>query len=254
MKYLSFKSLLENNILLEKNRQELLTKQKRETPERVKRADSYSVNNSIIDADALLNDWLVITTNISGNGKTYKDAIAFKGVMTDLIEIAKKDSSHVVNSKLILKSIKQSLDNQDIYIDCDCPDFKFRYEYWATKGKFKWGKLQNSNGKEIRNPNNDIGCMCKHLYALLRSNKFLNHVSDKIMRTLIANLDVLVKRFNVNIQEFKINSAAYDRLLKANISRDKSGKFQKISSNKSDNIDEKEDEANENNEDRKDKE
>ena len=40
MKYLSFKSLLENNILLEKNRQELLTKQKRETPERVKRADS----------------------------------------------------------------------------------------------------------------------------------------------------------------------------------------------------------------------
>ena len=223
---------LENiKLLLEKNRKELLIKQKRETPERVERANSYSVSNVTIDSTALLSDWLVITTNISGNGSTYSDSIAFKFVITDLIEQAKNSPKHVVNSKLIIKSIHASLDKQDIYIDCSCDDFKYRYAFWSTKGKFKWGKLQNSNGKKIRNPNNDMGWMCKHLYALLRSNKFLNLISDKIMRTIMANLDILVKKFNINILEFVVNTAAYDKMLRMNISRDKSGKFAKQTNN-----------------------
>lgn len=219
--------------LLEKNRQELLKKQKRETPERVQRANSYSVSQINIDSEAILNDWLVITTNISGNSHTYVDSIAFKNVMTDLIELAKIDSKHYVNSKLIIRSIKRSLDSHDIYINCDCPDFAYRYAYFATKDKFKWGKLQNSNGKEIRNPHNDMGCMCKHLYALLRSNNFLDKVSDKIMRTIMANLDVIVKKFNINLEEFIVNSERYDRMLKMNIGRTKTGQFTKINPNES---------------------
>lgn len=214
-------------LLLEKNRQELLSKQKRETPERVQRAGAYSVSQINIDPSALLSDWLVITTNISGNSHTYTDSIAFKNVMTDLIELAKVDSKHYVNSKLIIRSIKRSLDKQDIYISCDCDDFKFRYDYWATQGKFKWGKLQNSNGKGIRNPHNDMGCMCKHLYALLRSNNFLDKVSDKIMRTIMANLDVLYKKFKFDLNEFIVNSERYDRMLKMNIGRTKTGQFAK---------------------------
>ena len=218
-------------LLLEKTRKELLLKQKRETPERVERANSYSLNSISIDSTALLSDWLVITTEISGNGSKYTDSIAFQFIMTDLIQQAKNDPKHLVNSKLIIKSIHNSLDTRDIYIDCSCQDFKYRYSYWSTKDKFKWGKLQNSNGKNIRNPRNDMGCMCKHLYALLRSNKFLNLISDKIMRTIMANLDVLVKKFNINILEFVVNSTAYDKMLRMNITRDKSGRFQKINNN-----------------------
>ena len=213
--------------LLEKNRQELLSKQKREAPKRIQRATSYSINDIKIDAEAFVNDWLVITTTISGNGSSYTDSIAFKNVVNDLVSLAKTDSSHYVNSKLIIRSIKRSLDKQDIYISCNCPDFTFTYDYWSTKDKFKWGKLQNSNGQGIRNPNNDKGSMCKHLYALLRSNTFLDKISDKIMRTIIANIDVLVKKFNINLEEFIVNSDRYDRLLKMNIDRTKSGKFTK---------------------------
>ncbi len=237
MKFLSLSELLESSELLEKTRQELLKKQKKETPERVIRANAYSVSNISIDSDAFMSDWLVITTNISGNSSTYEDAIAFKGVFTDLIEAAKQSSSHTVNSKLIIKSIHTSLDKNDIYISCNCPDFKFRYDYWATQGKFKWGKLQNSNGKQIRNPNNNIGSMCKHLYALLRSNKFLNAISDKIMRIILANLDILYKKYDINLEEFKVNAAAYDRLMTANIARSKSGKFTKTSNNEETNKD-----------------
>lgn len=211
--------------LLEKTRRELLIKQKRESPARVKRSESYSVSNTQIDPEAFLNDWLVISCNISGNSSNYNDVIAFKNVVNDLIEEAKKDSKHIVNSRLIQKSLKNSLDKNDIYIDCDCPDWIYRFEYWSTRDKFKWGKLQTSNGKGIRNPNNNIGSMCKHLYALLRSNTFMNHVSDKIMRVIMANLDILVKRFNINLEEFVVNTARYDRLMAMNLKRDKSGRF-----------------------------
>ena len=228
-------------ILLEKNRQELLRKQKKESPKRVQRAGAYSVSQINIDQQALVNDWLVITTSISGNGHTYTDSIAFKNIMTDLIELAKTDSKHYVNGKLILRSIKMSLDKNDIYIACDCPDFKFRYDYFATQDKFKWGKLQNSNGKGIRNPNNDIGSMCKHLYALLRSNNFLDKVSDKIMRTIMANLDIIFKKFKIDLNEFIVNSDRYDRMLKNN-SRDTGGRFtSKQDKNDEIVIDEKED-------------
>ena len=76
--------------------------------------------------------------------------------------------------------------------------------------------------------------MCKHLYALLRSNKFLNLISDKIMRVIMANLDILVKKFNIDLSEFVVNSANYDRMLQMNITRDKSGKFQKIDNKEKD--------------------
>lgn len=217
-------------LLVEKNRIELLKKQKRETPQRVKRAESYSVSQINIDQQALVNNWLVITANISGNGHTYTDSIAFKNIMTDLIELVKNDSKHYVNGKLILKSIKLSLDKQDIYIACNCPDFKFTYDFWSTQDKFKWGKLQNSNGKGIRNPHNNKGSMCKHLYALLKSNNFLDKVSDKIMRVIMANLDIIVKKFNIDLNNFVVNSDRYDRMLKNN-KRDEYGKFIKNSKN-----------------------
>jgi len=226
--------------LLEANRRDLLLKQKRETPERIERSKAYSINNLSVDPNAFLNDWLVVTVDINGNGSTYKDSIAFAKILSDLIDNAKIDSTHNVNSKLIQKTLKSSLDKHDIYIDCTCDDFKYRYAYFATQGKFKWGKLQNSNGKKIRNPNNDIGSMCKHLYTLLRSNKFMEHISDKIMRTIMANLDVIVKKYNINLLEFKVNNKSYDRLLNMNLSRDKSGRFIK---NKDD-VDDKNNSAN----------
>ena len=222
--------------LLEKTRRELLIKQKRESPARVKRAESYSVSNTQIDPEAFLNNWLVISCNISGNSSNYDDVIAFENVVKDLIEVAKQDAKHIVNATLIKKSLKASLDKNDIYLDCNCPDWKFRYEFWSTKDKYKWGKLQTSNGKGIRNPNNNIGSMCKHLYALLRSNTFMNHVSDKIMRVIMANLDILVKRFNINLEEFIVNTARYDRLMAMNLKRDKTGRF--ISNKKDESQDE----------------
>jgi len=400
--------------IFEKTRQELLAKQRSESPIRVKKAERYSVTQVNIDPNAFINNWFVLDCHIAGGHKNYKNYISFQNVMTDLIESAKNDSKHFINSRLIQSSIKKSLDTNDIYIDCDCEDFclhpttkiklitgevctieklktkfddndniwiysvdkhgkviptkviniwitkkesKFikitldndneiittynhmyklkngrykeakdlkigqqlmtllinnktgdivsnkrshsikqsiidtlcklsifkhiklqtnckiknilylelnepinvydlevlqhnnfyvdagailhncyRYAYWATRNKFKWGKLQNSNGQQIRNPDDNIGSMCKHSYALLQSNTFINHISDKCMRIIMANIDILVKRFDINLEEFIINVSHYDRLLKQQQARDNKGKFTSNSNNEEQNI------------------
>ena len=125
---------------VEQTRRELLSKQKRESPARVHRAQKYSVTSISINPEAFLSNWLVLVTKISGNGHSYDCNIAFEKVVSDLIESAKNSSNHYVNGHLILASLKRSLDNNDIYISCTCPDFKYRYDYWATQGKYKWGK------------------------------------------------------------------------------------------------------------------
>ena len=56
----------------------------------------------------------------------------------------------------------------------------------------------------------------------------------------MANLDVIVKKYNINLLEFKVNNKSYDRLLNMNLSRDKSGRFIK---NKDD-VDDKNNSAN----------
>ena len=58
--------------LIEKNRNELLSKQRRETPKRIERSKNYSISDIIIDPEAFVNNWLIITTSISGNCITYK--------------------------------------------------------------------------------------------------------------------------------------------------------------------------------------
>ena len=156
------------HILDEKTRREILNKEK-ETQARITRSQQYSVSNVVIDPDAFMNNWCVIKGIVHRPGHAYETVIAFQNVFTDLVQVAKQTSGHGVNAHLIQKSLKQSLDRNDIYLDCQCPDFKYRYAYHSTQGKFKWGKLQYSNGKKIRNPNNDIGSTCKHLYALLIS-------------------------------------------------------------------------------------
>lgn len=229
-----------NKIILEKSRIDLINKTQRESPQRVNRANSYSISNCVIDANAFLNDWIVINCEISGNGNTYKANIAIKNTMTNLILAAKNDNKHYVNSKLIQSSLKKSLDHNDVYVDCSCPDFVYTYSYFATNDNFKWGKLQTSNGKRIRNPKNDKGAICKHLYALLRSNKFINLISDKCMRTIMINLDVLYDKYKFDLNEFIVNTKNYDALIKSQLKRDSSGKFIKkqninIEPNKEDN-------------------
>lgn len=56
----------------------------------------------------------------------------------------------------------------------------YRMAYWATKNDINSGEKQFSNGKWIRNPNDDLGPGCKHTLLVINNTAFLIKVASVI--------------------------------------------------------------------------
>lgn len=71
-----------------------------------------------------------------------------------------------IDLKLLTKCLSKCMDEEDLYVDCTCQDFKYRFAYWLTQADAKYGTPQNRPPK-VRNVRNNKGGACKHVLAVL---------------------------------------------------------------------------------------
>lgn len=70
------------------------------------------------------------------------------------------------------EDVSQADNAEDLYcqVDCDCPDFRYRWAYNNSRADVTpvgSDSINGNNGHPPRNPNNDLGVgMCKHLCSL----------------------------------------------------------------------------------------
>lgn len=62
----------------------------------------------------------------------------------------------------------------------NCPDFKYRLAYHATKQGFKAGEAEN-RASNITNPNDDKGALCKHISAALNNASWIRNIASVIV-------------------------------------------------------------------------
>jgi len=62
----------------------------------------------------------------------------------------------------------------------NCPDWKYRFDYWATYNDITSGDPQHDPGNFIVNPNDTKGAGCKHTLIVLSNNTWLIKVSSVI--------------------------------------------------------------------------
>lgn len=62
----------------------------------------------------------------------------------------------------------------------NCPDWKYRQAYWATKGGYNSGQPQPSNGMAIANPNDTKGAGCKHVNLVLSNLDWMMKIASVI--------------------------------------------------------------------------
>jgi hypothetical protein len=85
------------------------------------------------------------------------------------------------NTRTITRALVTAFNSDQVYIHCDCPDWKYRFAYWATKNDIDSVKgEQPSNGKWIRNPSDTKGAGCKHSLLVLSNNTWLMKVASVI--------------------------------------------------------------------------
>ena len=116
--------------------------------------------NSIFKSDALS-----LEIPVEGETSTYTVTILFDGICKDIQRELKKNNYNL-EFKVIYKAIVRAIKNQNMFIGCTCKDYKFRFQYIATKERYNALQAQLVPATQT-NPNNDQGAGCKHILKVL---------------------------------------------------------------------------------------
>lgn len=164
-------------LLLEKGRNDFLNKTRRESPGRWQRRQNYKdfrfVKADIKDLDD--KDMVVAIFEVGD----YTVIVSFNNILLNLREIVKKDPKHMVKFDWVLRACNRAIDQSDIYVNCTCKDFKYRFSYVASKNSYKYGKKE-LRPADIRNPDDNIGAACKHLLSVLSNKNWMTKVATTV--------------------------------------------------------------------------
>lgn len=163
--------------LLEKSRADLLRQSKVADvtksygTTRYERRNKQHVYNLVanfnrIDFNALFKaNLLSFIIPIHGETDDYNITVLFEGICDD-IQREIKANQYKLEYKCVYRALIKAINNQDIYISCDCPDWKYRMQYWSTKDRYNAGQSQIVPAR-VTNPDNSKGAGCKHVLKVL---------------------------------------------------------------------------------------
>lgn len=173
-------------MLNEDSRTKLLTKSKSSVKgkQRFNRRSKSKVASNVrqynsIDMNKLFKED-ILTVNISVKGETddYTVKISFGGFL-DILKDLIKGNQEDLNLRNITRALVTGFNKDDVYIFCSCPDFHYRFGYWATKNKLTSGEPED-RPSNITNPKDSLGSGCKHILLVLSNNSWLMKVASVI--------------------------------------------------------------------------
>lgn len=191
-----------SHYIYEISRKNLVGKTKALSPTRYNKRVRYSANEyKGIDVSELLSDDMLVS---KVRVKDYICTIAFEGVLHNVLNVVSRQPKHNVTLQSVIRALNQAIDKTDILVDCSCPDFIYRFSYYATKFGYKYGKPENRPPK-ITNPRDKLGAMCKHLTALLANKRWLVKLASIVNDFIKAYYQDIVSMLGVSEDEFYIN-------------------------------------------------
>ena len=186
--YKTFKSkelTIEHLQLHEESRKNLLSKSKQSNKgfQRFKRRVKSRVANTVkqynaIDMNKLFKDDILTTdVQVKGETDTYVVKISFGGFLELLYDQLKVTNEF--NLKAVTRALINGFNRDDVYIHCSCPDWQYRFAYFATKNNINSGDAEN-RPSDITNPNDMLGSACKHVLLVLSNTSWLLKVASVI--------------------------------------------------------------------------
>ena len=126
---------------------------------------SSSIFNKLDMNSVFKSDALSLEIPVEGETNTYTVTILFDGICKDIQRELKKNDYNL-EFKVIYKAIVRAIKNQNMFIGCTCKDYKYRFQYIATKERYNALQAQLVPATQT-NPNNDQGAGCKHILKVL---------------------------------------------------------------------------------------
>lgn len=150
---------------------------------RRKTIDISEVTYKSIDVEKFVNEGRLI---FYMHVRSYDVTIEINGITKYLKKNLNGERS---TFKKIRKYISKAIDDNDIRIDCTCPDFRYRFAYTATVNGYKANDPE-TRPSLIRNP--DLkGSSCKHIMNVLSNKKWIVKYVSLINALLIVKPEIL---------------------------------------------------------------
>ena len=186
--------VLKTNIstpLNEVTRWEIIRKSKRESPMRFRKMKLYKAKDfNNVDFESLFTtDTFTWRSRVGDYIVTISFEGAFSNLYTQVGSWSGKNRWKKIDLKLLTKCLSKSLDEDDLYIDCTCPDFLYRFSWWATQADAKYGVQQNRPPR-VRNVRNNQGFCCKHLLATLYGKRWVPAAAKAWLQYIRSNPNV----------------------------------------------------------------
>ena len=194
----------------EVTRKELLDKMKMETPERYARRMNYisSMKPLPLAKDLFLNTGTLTVPMQIGD---YIVTIHISGILKEINDEMVAQHKDLPDRALTYKALRNAVDKSNIYVNCECGDFRYRHAYHATIQDFKYGSPERRPAN-ITNPNNK-GSVCKHIaVALVRPSQWLKYVAGWICTIIRA---YIINRRSEMTPEESINDLEKEREVKS---------------------------------------
>lgn len=135
-------------------------------------------NFNSIDMNKLFKDDILdVDIDVKGETDIYVVRISFSGFLDELHNFL--NNNKPLDRKIISKALVRAFNADNVYINCTCPDFRYRGKYWATKNDILIGAPE-TRPSDITNPNDTKGPGCKHINLALSDSSWLIKVSSVI--------------------------------------------------------------------------
>jgi hypothetical protein len=178
--------------LNEITRWEIIRRSQREAPERFEKGKSniYKAKdfNNVNFEKLFSNDSFVWRSKVGD----YDVTVSFEGAFQNLYNVvgswSGKNRWKRIDLKLLTKCLTKSLDEEDLQVDCTCPDFTYRFAFYLSDKEVdaKYGVKQNTPPK-VRNVKNNKGYVCKHVLAVLYGKRWVPAAAKAWLSYIKAN-------------------------------------------------------------------
>ena len=185
---------INESLLVEKKRGELISKSKNADAyapsnrsrgkNRWERRRYSQVMNSVRDYNQINMDafWkgdiLEFGVKVHGETDDYVVTVTFEKILDNLRDEVKANNDKM-EFKCVLRALLRSFNEDDLYISCSCPDWRYRMSYQATKGQYNSG-LPELRPSDITNPHDTKGAGCKHSLLVLSNTDWMMKIASVI--------------------------------------------------------------------------
>ena len=122
----------------------------------------------------------ILDVNVSVHGETddYSVKMSFGGFLDSLHRELKKNND-ILNLRVGSRALTSAFNSDNVYVHCSCPDWQYRFSYWATKNSVTSGQAE-LRPANITNPGDSKGSGCKHVMLVLSNNSWLLKVASVV--------------------------------------------------------------------------